>query len=609
LKETEAVKKHYPNANFCFRMKAQMSGEFPKEVRWSVLQVKKETATFAKSLTAVRKVGHTLSEMVMPNLSIFIAWGLLSMASQLFFGGHTTKFLAIEKIMLYDLLPILISYTGGKVIGGNRGGVVGAMATVGVIAGSSNPQVFGAMLMGPIGGFCFKKAEQMLKRFIKPGYEMLIRNLSAGIISGVLCYLGIEVVAPLLNQFNTAVAAMLAVLVQLDLLPLLNIFIEPLKVLFLNNALNHGIFTPLGIENVETAGKSILFLLEANPGPGLGVLLAFTLFGNKKNKVTSGGALLIQLVGGLHEIYFPFVLSDLRLFFAVILGGTSGSFIFQLFGSGLTGPASPGSIVTIFANAPTTSYFGLALGIVVSTSVSFLVSSVIVKSQKQVALPETPQQKGAQHIMEKKPKWSAQRVTDVLFVCDAGMGSSAMGASLFRHLLVGEKLATPVHFTSIYRLEDQEKRLVVTQPGFVELAKQKAPHAMVEAVDNFLNEAAYEALLTKYFSANDTPPTLVTTAAGSDQVTPPVFIFLYSDPVRGSQTMAVAKFQQLARNLGVAVVAKKAPLTQKLESEATYVVTQDFAAAHPDVRKLPHLVVVDHWLLSKKYQELLKAGA
>lgn len=576
------------------------------KVRWEILQAKKETAVLLQGLDGLRKFGHVLSEMMMPNLSIFIAWGLLSISNQLFFGGHTTKFSAIEQIMLHDLLPILIGLTGGKILGGSRGGVVGAMATVGVIAGSNSPQVFGAMILGPLGGFFFAKADKLLKRFIKPGYEMLVRNLTAGIVSGGLCYLGLIAVAPLLNKLNIGVAALLTLLIRHDLLPVLNILIEPLKVLFLNNALNHGIFTPLGIENVETTGKSILFLLEANPGPGLGVLLAFFIFGNKKRRVTSGSAIFIQLIGGLHEIYFPFVLSDLRLLTAVVLGGSSGSFIFQLFGSSLTGPASPGSLVTIFASASASSFLGIGLGILVSTVVSFIISSIIIKSPVTRRSDKKTANEGEEVAENKVEKMATTRITDVIFVCDAGMGSSAMGASLFRHLLIGENLHTPVNFTSIYRLEDQAQRLVITQPGFAALAKKRAPQAVIETIENFLDEARYEELLQKYFAEKDRK-----THESAQKI--PVcaqpkrqFIFLYGSQVRGSQTIAVTLMQQQAKNLGVAAAVKKAALTEAIVPQATYVVSQEFLHAHPEVKQWPNLVVVAHLLLTKRYEALLK---
>ena len=81
--------------------------------------------------------------------------------------------------------------------------------------------------------------------------------------------------------------------------------------LFLNNAINHGVFTPLGIEQATETGKSILFLIEAeNPGPGVGLLLAFTFFGVGAAKASAPGAAIIQFFGGIHEIYFPYALEQ-----------------------------------------------------------------------------------------------------------------------------------------------------------------------------------------------------------------------------------------------------------------------------------------------------------
>ena len=141
-------------------------------------------------------------------------------------------------------------------------------------------------------------------------------------------------------------------LVDNSLLPLTSIFVEPAKVLFLNNAINHGVFTPLGTQEAVENGKSILFLIEANPGPGVGLLLAFTFFGKGLAKATAPGALVIQFFGGIHEIYFPYVLMKPKLILAVILGGMTGVATNLVFDSGLRAPAAPGSIIAVWLQAP-----------------------------------------------------------------------------------------------------------------------------------------------------------------------------------------------------------------------------------------------------------------
>ncbi len=256
--------------------------------------------------------------------------------------------------MLTYLIPILIGYPGGKVIACDRGAVVGAIATMGVIVGTDIPMLLGAMIMGPLGGWVIKKFDEMFQDKIRAGFEMLVNNFSAGLIGFALALLGFVAIGPVVNTLTEAMASGVEVIVNAHLIPLANIFIEPAKILFLNNAINHGILTPLGTEQVSEFGKSILYLLEANPGPGLGVLLAFTLFGKGAAKSSAPGAIIIHFIGGIHEIYFPYVMMKPIMFLAVIAGGVSGSFTFQLLGAGLRAPSSPGSIIAINPSAGST---------------------------------------------------------------------------------------------------------------------------------------------------------------------------------------------------------------------------------------------------------------
>ncbi|MFZ2483388.1 MAG: PTS mannitol transporter subunit IICB, partial [Streptococcus parauberis] len=335
----------------------------------------------------VQKLGTALSNMVMPNIGAFIAWGVLT-ALFIPTGWLPNKeFGAAVGPMISYLLPILIGYTGGYVIHGQRGGVVGAIATFGAVAGSTVPMFIGAMAMGPLGGWAIKKFDQAFQEKIRPGFEMLVNNFSAGLIGFALLLIAFKLVGPFVAVFTTAIGNGVQTIVDMKLLPLANILIEPAKILFLNNALNHGIFTPLGAEQVAKTGKSVLFLLEANPGPGLGILLAYLVFGRGAAKSSSWGALIIHFFGGIHEIYFPYVMMKPALFLAVIGGGVTGTFTNQLLGSGLGAPASPGSIFAIVSMVPKAgNYVGNLLavlaGVFSAAAVSFLIASVILKADK-----------------------------------------------------------------------------------------------------------------------------------------------------------------------------------------------------------------------------------
>ena len=295
----------------------------------------------------VQVFGRALSGMVMPNIGAFIAWGLIA-ALFIATGWIPNERLSglVEPMSKY-LLPLLIAYMGGKVVGDHRGGVIGAVATMGVIVGSDISMFLGAMIMGPLSAWILKKFDKLIEGKVKAGFEMLVNNFSLGIIGAILACISVYVVAPFVTTLNSIMEMGVGFFVDHSLLPLTSIFIEPAKVLFLNNAINHGILSPMGIQQVNEVGKSIFLLLESNPGPGLGILLAYCLVGKGSAKSSAPGAAIIHFLGGIHEIYFPYILMNPLLLLAVIAGGASGILTFTIFDVGLTGTASPGSIISI----------------------------------------------------------------------------------------------------------------------------------------------------------------------------------------------------------------------------------------------------------------------
>ncbi|MDU3828584.1 MAG: mannitol-specific PTS transporter subunit IIC, partial [Peptostreptococcus sp.] len=331
--------------------------------------------------TSVQKFGRFLSGMVMPNIGAFIAWGFIT---ALFIPTGYLPNESLAKIVgpaLSYLLPILIAYQGGKMVGGDRGAIMGSIATIGVIVGSEIPMLLGAMIMGPLGGFVIKKFDQAIDGKVKVGLEMLVNNFSIGIIGMLLAIVGFYGIWPIIGMATSFLEVGVKSLVNANLLPLVSIFIEPGKILFLNNAINHGVLTPLGINEAKEVGRSIMFLLEANPGPGLGILLAYCFFGKGNAKQSAPGAVLIHFIGGIHEIYFPYVLMNPALLIAVIIGGMSGVFTNVILGSGLVAPASPGSILAVMAMTAKGYHLQVIISVLVSTVVSFVIGSVFVKRQ------------------------------------------------------------------------------------------------------------------------------------------------------------------------------------------------------------------------------------
>lgn len=453
----------------------------------------------------VQVFGRFLSGMVMPNIGAFIAWGLITALFIETGWCPNEKLAQFVTPMSTVLLPLLIAYTGGSAVAGQRGGVIGAIATMGVIVGSDIPMFIGAMIVGPLAAWIIKKFDKAVEGHIKAGFEMLVNNFSLGIIGTILACLAMYGVAPLVTGMNSVMRAGVDVFVSHGLLPLASIFIEPAKVLFLNNAINHGILSPMGIQQVEETGKSIFFLLEANPGPGLGILLAYCIAGKGNAKSSAPGAVIIHFLGGIHEIYFPYILMNPLLLISVIAGGASGIFCFNLFNVGLTAPASPGSIIAIMMMAEKHSYLGLIVGVAVAALVSFAISVPILKFMgKDTSLEDAQRQKDAMKKQAKGiaaetaatvPAANTGKVTKIAFACDAGMGSSAMGATVLKKKLAAagleeiEVIHTPV--SSI----PADVQIVVTHEELGERAAHSNPNAERILITNFLAAPEYATLV------------------------------------------------------------------------------------------------------------------
>ena len=462
----------------------------------------------------VQVFGRFLSSMVMPNIGAFIAWGLIA-ALFIETGWLPNEQLAqlVDPMSKY-LLPLLIAYTGGKLTGGSRGGVMAAIATMGVVVATDVPMFLGAMIMGPFAGWVIKKFDALVEGHIKAGFEMLINNFSVGIIGGILAVLAYYIFAPAMLAATGAMASGVQFFVTHNILPLASLFIEPAKVLFLNNAINHGILTPLGLQQVQEFGKSIFFLMESNPGPGLGILLAYCLAGKGSARETAPGAIIIHFFGGIHEIYFPYVLMNPVLLLAVMGGGAAGVFTFNLLGAGLVGPASPGSILAIMAMVPKTGgYVGVLAGVAVAAAVSFAIALPLLKIfGKDEDLEDAIAKKDAMKAASKgqaAPVLSADidasAIKHIVFACDAGMGSSAMGATvLSKKLSAAGRADIAVEHASVSDIPSHAQ-IVVTHQDLRERAAHSAPQAKLVLITNFMNAPEYD-VLAERLSRTDTLP-------------------------------------------------------------------------------------------------------
>lgn len=453
----------------------------------------------------VQKFGRSLSGMIMPNIGAFIAWGLLT-ALFIPTGWYPNEYLGkLVDPMLKYLLPILIGYTAGKNIAGDRGGVTGAIATMGVVIGSSIPMFIGAMMMGPLGGWCIKKFDKWTEGKVKDGFEMLINNFSIGIIGLLLAIFGYMFVGDIVIWLTKTLSKLTVVLIDHHLLPLVALVVEPAKVMFLNNAINHGIFSPIGIEQANELGKSVMFLFETNPGPGLGVLLACWAFGKGATRQSAPGAIIIQSLGGIHEIYFPYILARPGLLLGAIAGSAAALGFYQLTDAGLVAPASPGNFITLPVMAPKGQTLIILGGILIAAAVSFLVSIPFMRGKEKSVEEDL-------HIDESR----AGFINLIMFACDAGMGSSALGATRFRKRTSLAGLEVKVRNCAVDQVPDVTD-LIVCQRGLAERVKDSNPGKEVVIIDNFLSDPALDRLLERLIRMEAEGAGEIAGQAGNDE--------------------------------------------------------------------------------------------
>lgn len=452
------------------------------------------------SRAGIQKFGGFLTGMVLPNIGAFIAWGLITaffIPTGWYPNAHIAKM--VGPMIMY-LLPLLIAYTGGHAVAGVRGGVMGTIAGMGVIIGSEIPMFMGAMILGPLGGYIIKKFDAVIEGKIPSGFEMLVNNFSIGIIGMAVSIAAYLSIGPAILALNDLIKSGIEVLVAANLLPLLSLFNEPAKVLFLNNAIDQGIYGPLGVQVALEHGKSIFFMVASSPGPGLGLLLAYWAFGKGISKESAPTAILIHFFGGIHELYFPYVLMKPIMLIPMILGGMSGIITFQLLDAGLVAFPSPGSVISFLLMTPKGGYIATIAGVAVGAVVSFSVSSIFLKMDNKAESEDDFEVSKARVRDLKGKKTMTTSVSDckmVVYACDAGMGSSAMGASTLRNKFKQAGINIQVMNCAIEAIP-ADTIIVVTHEKLVDRVRKVVPDAEILPVRNYLKNAVFEILQERY---------------------------------------------------------------------------------------------------------------
>lgn len=467
----------------------------------------------------MRKFGHLLSAMIYQNISVIIAVGIIQKLFGIYGYFYNDRILLLVNPIYETLLPILLAFTGGRLLGGQRGAVVASFVVYGLTLASSVPIIIGAMLIGPLTGYIVSRVERLVKDKIPIGYELLITNTITGVIGVFLTILCFLYVGQSLSIGIKLINNVMQTIIYSGWLPLVAVIIEPAKVFFFNNFLNYGVLSPLGIQQAKELGKSIFFLLESNPGPGLGVLFAYLFKTIREKRKSIKLSIIVHFFGGIHEIYFPYVLKNGRLFIAVIAGGISGNLVFQWFNVGLVAVPSPGSIFVIGGMSTRADTLFVILGVFVSAIVSFLLSYFIlnkssanhVEESYEVQIATINKLQNIDHFSKVESAIEGEKVNEnqhtheaifhksinnILFVCEAGMGSSAVGAAMLRKKLNAANLSIEVQNTSLQDI-DPNVDIIICHQTFLKKVEIVVPNKIYFPLQTFTNFHEYDELVEK----------------------------------------------------------------------------------------------------------------
>lgn len=461
----------------------------------------------------IQKFGATLSAMVMPNIPAFIAWGILT---ALFIPTGWAPNEDLNNLVgptLKFLMPILIGYTGGYNLYGKRGGVAGAIATIGVVIGADITMLIGGMIMGPFGAVVIKYVDKALEGHIKTGLEMLVNNFTLGIVGAIIMVLGYWVVTPTFDAVLSVISSGVQWTIDNNMLPFASIFVPPAQILFLNNAVNHGIMIPLGVEQAAVAGKSILFLVEANGGAFSGLLLAYCLFAKGEDRSTAYSALPIMVFGGIGEVAYPYALMHPSTLLGPIVGNTVALFILQMFDGGTVAAVSPGSIIALILMSPKDSMIVNIIAYVVAMGLACVVAGFfllrIYKNEPQLAtagaaMPYSNANTATAtgevrklsdfRMMNEFPK----HVKKIVVACDAGMGSSTMGTSLLKNKVTKAMLNVEVKHNAVAEI-DADADIVITSDPLFDRAAASCPNKSTAIIgfDNLMNKDGYDIVIAE----------------------------------------------------------------------------------------------------------------
>ncbi|WHQ36846.1 hypothetical protein [Spiroplasma sp. SV19] len=490
----------------------------------------------------VQKFGSFMAGMIMPTVSLLIAWGLMAAMFLTNVQGESIGWFNVPALgrfvgptMKY-LIPSLIGFMAGKMIYDVRGGMLGAFVTFAAIIGndwvydqfgatillingktinaSNSPnQIIGAMILAPLTVYGFKKIEKLYINRVKVGFEMLVKNFSLALIAIIYAIMIFYAWGWIMFGISWVMISIINLFTKTPwVFPFMAILTEPLRAMFLNNALNHGVMVPLGTEDVVRQldngvinPASWFFMVGGNPGPGFGLLLAYVVW-RKQQRAAALGSSPIQLLGGIHEVHYVYIVAEPIMILATISGAFVSLGVVAIFSGGTRAVISPGSLISVIAMSPTAIKIAInIIAVLAGALTAFGVASFIMIFKRhhktdQLIVNVTDEGIAFQDPVvslsqdrKKTPNFNWAKAKLLMVACDAGMGSSAMAAAILRKWCEKNNIDIIVKNCAVKDLTP-DVDICVTMKTFADIAHEKIPNAYIYPVSQFLGKNIFDNL-------------------------------------------------------------------------------------------------------------------
>lgn len=431
------------------------------------------------------KTGEFIQRIIIKNILLFITVGFIQ-----WLVPYYPPFSLLSLIFTKYAVPLSIGYTTGNYIDEKHGGISGIIGTSLLISTGDTRNILEVILISFLVSYTVKFFKEKILIKVVPGFEMFAINFFVPATSILYYFIFLKIIPYINIFFKEGTDIFLKIGNEIWGVAILTVIIEISKIFFINNFINHGFLAVMGYKELLLDGKSLFFLLETNPGPGLGILLAlYFLSKNKRKNMFS--SMIIEFFGGIHEIYFSYVLKNLKLISAVILGGLAGNIFFYYFNVSLSGVPSPGSVILITLLS-SGSRIILLTGILLSSMISFGAAYMILTYEKQRDKNKTTEEtffiKETENIG-----------TEIVVLCNGGMGSSHIGSTILKKTIDKYRIENVKVYSSFIGDNIKSHSFIITHNNLKNKVQKIYPENIVVGLEDYTDYNFYDEFIKKYF--------------------------------------------------------------------------------------------------------------